>query len=559
MKDLSQQIAFIVSAIPRVLQQIDHDPLSPTFGSAHLAYWRDKTSEISDMRRQEVMFPLALLYSNQYPGSTYQGDENILAGVEALLDFWCKNQYSDGSMDEWYKGERAFAAAAFSSHAVARTLHVLDGRLSAELSATARQKLAQTANWLTRRNDLFKTNHQAVGVAALAWAGEVLDDNTLKENARDKLTSIIHSQTSEGWFLEVGHMDIGYTFLTVEFIVMTMALWEDWEYVGPFVRAYDFACEWVHPDLYTGEEYGICHNPYISRIATTILTPHSGRAAYLQQRFLQDSSGFKGFANTLADDLRLPRWAFQPLLAYDYHQQSSGIIAHEEILPLLTPSELPSIAFFELAGVARFCGGGGVGVFAPVAGGLCRFLASDSKAELTDFGYAISTRQNYATNLTYDRKIKAEVINNSIRLVCPMPPVRKFMPPFIARLILRLLCSTAIGSRLTRKGIDIIRRKKGTAINQSSANLGGREAKWQLERQLVVAAAEVRVIDKLTFDGTIAVEQINFLHSASGGWQKKSPILDSLPNLPTHIEQLTVAKSYRFKKSWQMVHIEVVD
>jgi hypothetical protein len=559
MKGLSQQIDFIVSAIPRVLRQIDHDPLSPTFGSAHLAYWRDKTSEISDMRRQEVMLPLALLYSNQYPGSSYQGDENLIAGVEALLGFWCNNQYSDGSMDEWYKGERAFAAAAFSSHAVARTLHVLDGRLSAEITATARQKLAMTANWLTQRNDLFKTNHQAVGVAAIAWAGEVLDDATLKENAREKLISIIHSQTSEGWFLEVGHMDVGYTFLTVEFAVMTMALWQDWEHVGPFVRAYDFACEWVHPDLRTGEEYGICHNPYISRVATTILTPHSGRAAYLQQRFSQDSSGFKGFASTLADDLRLPRWAFQPLLAYDYQQLSSVKNSHEEVLPLFAPTELPSITFFEQAGLARFCGGGGVGVFAPVAGGLCRFLAPDSKAELTDFGYAIATAQEYATNLTYDRKLQAEVVNNSIRVVCPLPTVRKFMPPFIARVILRLLCSTAIGSRLARKGIDIIRRKKGTAVNQSSANLVSKEAKWQLERRLVVSAAEVRVIDKLTFDRAIDVEQINFLQSVSGSWQKKSPILKSLPKLPNQLEQLTVAKSYRLKKSWQMVHIEVVD
>ena len=113
MRDLNDQISFVLDAANRILGQIDSDVLSPTFGCAHLAYWRDKTSDVADMRRQEAMLTLVLLYSFDYPGSSWKGNVKLKRAVEALLSFWCKNQYADGSMDEWYKGERAFAATAF--------------------------------------------------------------------------------------------------------------------------------------------------------------------------------------------------------------------------------------------------------------------------------------------------------------------------------------------------------------------------------------------------------------------------------------------------------------
>src|SRR3990170_4298418 len=180
MKDLTTQISFVVNSVNRILEQIDLDPLSPTFGCAHLAYWRDKTSDVADMRRQEIMLALSLLYSRTYPKSSWKGNPKLKVAVEALLSFWCKNQYSDGSMDEWYKGERAFAATAFSTHAVARTIMVMKHTLSESILNSARDKLEKTSFWLLRNNDLFKTNHQAVGVGALAWAGAVLGKDEFK-------------------------------------------------------------------------------------------------------------------------------------------------------------------------------------------------------------------------------------------------------------------------------------------------------------------------------------------------------------------------------------------
>ena len=551
MKDLFAQISFVSSAIERILWQIDHDPLSPTFGCAHLDYWRDKTSDVADMRRQEVVLPIALLYHFDYPGSTWKGNEKLKHAVNALLAFWSRNQYSDGSMDEWYKGERAYAAAAFSSHAVARTLEIAGDDLPRELFTVTKDKLEKTAYWLTRRNDLFKTNHQAVGIAALAWSGKILQDDTLTENAYEKLESIIDAQTKEGWFPEVGHMDVGYTFLTVEFVTMVMELWSNWEGITVFQRAFDFACEWIHPDLTIGDEYGVCHNPYLSRIAVILMSKYSGRASYIQQRLARESLGFKGFTSVLADDLRLFRWAYQPLLAYDYARKTTDIKSAEaEIIPLVNSKS--EICIYEEAALVRFSKNGCTGIIAAASGGLIRLFGTGSVQGLSDFGYAIDCKDGYATNYTYNRKLEIENINGSIAVTCPILKVKKFMPSFWSRVALHLACTTSFGSRWTRKCIDIIRRKEGTAINQSSSNLSAAKTPWSLRREIKFQQDHLIVVDNINLKGMINLKELFFLESVNDGWMIRQPVSARLSNLPEKLTYLQITKTYYPGECWKL-------
>ncbi|MBF0346940.1 MAG: hypothetical protein HQL81_04670 [Magnetococcales bacterium] len=559
MMDLRQPLEFLYQAVPRLMRQMDCDPLSPTRGSMHLAYWRDKTSELSDMRRQEAMFPLALLYARDYPGSPWRGDPQLLETVMAQLGFWCANQYDDGSMDEWYKGERAFAAAAFSCHAVARTLAEVGGGLPPELVALARQRLATTAYWLKGRQDLFKTNHQAVGVAALAWAGHVLHDAVLTSNARDKLQSILLTQTAEGWFPEVGHMDVGYTFLTVEFVAMAMDLWNDWSAIAPFVRAFEFACQWVHPDLTVGEEYGVCHNPYLSRIAVILLLPYSRQAVWLHRRFATMETGFKGFANTLADDLRLPRWAFQTLLAHDYdHRRPTMALPEGDPIPLARTFSTAEPVWFKDSALIRFHVGTGSGIFAAAAGGLTRLFSPRTPDSVADYGYALDLDRGSATNMTYDRHLHSGVAQGQPFVLAPMPRVKKFIPSFMARLVLRLASSTAPGSRLTRKGIDWIRRRKGSALNQSSANLGGRSAPWTLDRRLKLSAGTVCIQDRLLFKTPIRSNRIHFLEAQNHAYIKKRAIGENFIHLPQWLERLDLEKVYVLDGIWHLAEVRLI-
>lgn len=538
MNDLEFQAAWVAAALPRILHQIDRDPLSPTCGCAHLAYWRDKTSDVADMRRQEAMLPLALLLTGEYPGGAAADRGECAAALEHLAGFWCRNRYADGSLDEWYKGERAFAAAAFSCHAAARTLLRAEALLSPSVRSRLREALAGTAHWLTTRNDLFKTNHQAVGVAALAFAGHVLDEPRLTADARVKLDSIIAAQTAEGWFPEVGHMDVGYTFLTVEFAAMAMHLWQDFSRLEPFVRAFDFACQWLHPDGLLGDEYGVCHNPYVSRIAPLLLSAGHGKAAWLRRLFTERSLGFAGLQGVLADDLRLMRWGALPLLALDYAREAASS-APPVAVPLASAGEEGVTAFPE-AGLARFCSGRSCGVFAPAAGGLVRvFTAGD---EAADHGWAISGPHGWATNQAYNRSADWRAEEGRAGGRFPLAPVRRFMPPYWARVGLRLACSTALGSRLARAAIDLVRRRKGTALNQSSFNLATADSPWLLERTLDARGGEVRFLDTLTFRNPVRVEDI-FLLPAVRGRPAPLPLAEVWPGLPPRISRLAMHKT----------------
>jgi len=548
MNDLHGQAAFVVQSAWRLLSQIDLDPLSPSYGCAHLDHWRDKTSDVSDARRQEAMLPLALLYTRPYPGSDWMGDERLRTAVEALLGYWCNCQYPDGSLDEWYMGERAFAAAAFTTYAVARTLQAMEGHLSARIETRGRAALDRCARWLMGRNDLFKTNHQAVGVGALAFAGHVLDHSAFTTEARRKLESIIAAQTPEGWFPEIGRLDPGYTFLTVEYVAMAMDLWNDFAQLEPFSQAYDFACRFVHPDLVLGEEYGICRNPYISRIATVLLSPLNPIAAGLRRRFESAPSTPRSLLPTLADDLRLPRWAFQPLTALDYSSRITvpvgGVESH---LPLAAPE--PGVRCFPEAGHAVLSVSGKAVIASACGGGLVRFFGPRG-AERTEYGFCVGENP-HASNVGYHPGANPVEDGQAVVMEPSISPIKKFMPSYPARVALRLACSTSLGSRLARKAIDAIRRRKGTALNQSSPSLAGNSS-WKLSRRVEVCEATLVLTDRLFFDAPVASASIFVLCGDGNEPMRLEPLATLAPGFAPSATEFRLTRTYVPGETWHL-------
>lgn len=545
--DFAGQLARVLGAVEPLLWSMHQDPLSPTYGCAHLAYWRDKTSDVADTRRQEAVLPLALLYSRDFPGSPYRGDPRLLSAVQALLLFWCRSQYPDGSMDEWYKGERAYAAVAFSVFAVARSLEAIGTELPPELNTLVRNKLRTAGAWLAGRNDLVKTNHQAVGAAAMAFAGQVLGDPGFLANARAKLASVLAVQQPEGWFPELGGADPGYVFLTVEYLAMGMQALDDWTDVSALAQGYDFAAGCLHPDLTLGEEYGICRNPYVSRIATVLLAPHSGRAAYVLKRLQTEDTGFPGAKPTLGDELRVPRWAFQPLLAHAYLLALPHHAPRPETpIPLL--SKRPG---FRAVGAGIWthsseeCGV----LVAACAGGLVRLFNAGS--QFSDFGFALKTEHGSECTSMYDRRIQGRMDADALVVQGHFSPVRPFLPPFWARVALRCACSTAVGSRLTRTFIDIIRQRKGTAINQSSGNIASRTG-HTLSRSVRPEGSTVTITDLLSFSRPVDTGSLSLLAATDRDWRTLIPLAQLFPDLPHRASQLRLERTYTPGDGWTL-------
>ena len=268
--DLCDLVAEVVSQVPRLLSLQDRDPDSPSRGCMHTAYWRDKSSDVADMRRQEAALTFAWLWRHPFPNNSYRGNDCVLQAAQRALRFWSTMQHEDGTFDEWYRGEHGYAATAFSSYAVALAVEALDEALGDPLRSDVLRSLRRSGDWLTKHHDWFKTNHEAVGVAASGAIGRLLDDDRYRRAASSHATLIGKRIHDEGWCPEIAGPDVGYTFLLSEYLGMHAVLDGDRELLPLLIKAYRFAADFLHPDLTVGSEYGICGNSYFSRVATVI-------------------------------------------------------------------------------------------------------------------------------------------------------------------------------------------------------------------------------------------------------------------------------------------------
>src|SRR5207244_11309873 len=69
------------------------------------------------------------------------------------------------SSDLWYKGERGFAATAFTTFSYAAAALHLGPALAPATRALLGEALGPAAAWLVRHDDLVKVNHEVVGAA----------------------------------------------------------------------------------------------------------------------------------------------------------------------------------------------------------------------------------------------------------------------------------------------------------------------------------------------------------------------------------------------------------
>lgn len=495
MNDVDFQVDYVVRNAWRLLAMQDDNPLSPSYGCFDYAYWRDKTSEFPDARLQEAGAALALVslpvFEEVRARHAAPGREVLVERFRSALRNWAGQQYRDGCWDEWYKGERGFAVTHFTMIAYGVVAWMEPTLLDDDDRLLLIKVMTRAGDWLLPRDDRVKTNHEAAAAAALALAWRITGEMRFHDGARQKLDDTLTRQVDEGWFPEVGGMDLGYCSVTLDYVMLYRLIAGDDTGLDAMRRLFAFVAPHIHPDFTVAAEAGLCLNPYLGRLGTGLLSKHDENARVAVADLTRGSAGEAGLATYLADDLHFRRWAYLPLLTRllqdNFRSDAPGM---EAIWP-------DGWTIREQSLIAAWHGGDWHLYFAPAGGGSI-YLFEGKCLVAVDHGLSLQAFGKNWGAAGYDRSRRLRRNGEEIEVDFVLGVAKFFFPTFPQRLLLRLGSTTATGSRLMRKLIDQIRTKKKSAINQSSAPIAKKGGTVKITRRIVPCPDSVTIVDHLT-------------------------------------------------------------
>lgn len=251
-----------LAQIPRLLGQLNRQPLSLSYGSFDRAFWHYRTNDISCARYQEAVLTLALLYTYDFAGNIYYHNKKILDWINGSLKFTLSIQNSDGSFNEWYLNERSFVATAFLSAALVETVETL-GKDNIKEYNKLLACLTKAAGWLSSRSEELVFNQLAGSALALAKISRLTGDESFASAAKTKLSIIKKSQSAEGWWSEYGGPDIGYLSLMVDYLTKYYQLELSEEALAMTLAAGAFIVNFLQPNLTAAGEYMSRNTEYL--------------------------------------------------------------------------------------------------------------------------------------------------------------------------------------------------------------------------------------------------------------------------------------------------------
>lgn len=486
--DFLHQLVFVGDATRRLLSMQDTDPLSPSHGNFHCAYWRDKTSEFADARYQEAGAALGLLSHPAFhqlgASRGWPTPSELMGACHAALAQLRRLQYPEGCYDEWYKGERGFAATAFTTLNYAACAVELGPAMPDETTRLVQETLEPAAGWLSRRDDLVKVNHQVAAAAALAAFHRLTGKACWRAAALDKLRSAVATQTAEGWFPELDGMDFGYSALVLD-LLMHLHRWiEAGEALSAATRLANFLLPHMHPDVTFAAEAGTCRNRFAGQAGFLLLAPYhpSARAVAARLAAMEPGASETRILAYLGDDLRLARWSTQPLLAALAFQTAPPLPAADAELPV--PA---GWTIHDGAGVAAFHRGD-LHVHIPFGGSTAVRAFAGGRALPHEHG-----SRSPALSIAAGRIVARTP--NAIDVLYEQASPRYLFPGFLSRLLLRLGSCTAPTSRLTRWIIDRYRLRARTAINQAATAVAMGGDRHRFARRIEIGDERINVTE----------------------------------------------------------------
>ncbi len=242
----------LLSNIPRLLSLLDKNPFSCSYGSFDRKFWQYKIIDFSSGMQQELVFPLAYVYSNPFDNNSYYKSKRVAELLDGIFLFHKICCHSDGSMDDYFPFERAFGATAYALAAATEAAII-----KPDFSKKVMPAFKKSGEFLAKYQEKgFLSNHYAIAATALINLFYLTGEIEWKEFAERIVAKLLESQNSEGWFTEYNGCDPGYLTVTIEFLARYYQKNEDKNLLEALSKSCQFLKTFVHPDGSLGGEYG---------------------------------------------------------------------------------------------------------------------------------------------------------------------------------------------------------------------------------------------------------------------------------------------------------------
>jgi len=217
---MQQYREYLVKQMPRLMNLLDKDPSSPTYGCFDRAYWHYKyAKDFPDAMFQNNINTLAIFYKTNFPGNVYYGKISVLEFIKASIKYTLKIQNNNGSWSEAYPNEYSYVTTSFVLYNLAKALLLIKDKFEPQDLEKIERSLNKARVWLISfKGPIPASNQLAAGAAAIINANKVcgINDHPGYSDTLDSLYGMQHPK--EGWFKEYGGFDLGYSSLSLHFL-----------------------------------------------------------------------------------------------------------------------------------------------------------------------------------------------------------------------------------------------------------------------------------------------------------------------------------------------------
>ena len=216
--NLDSYLSLLNNLYPRLWSQIDRDPDSPTYGSCDRGFWMYRLHDFDSGVLQQASLTLAALaaladeidlspYLNLNPQHKAVWEQLARAINRRTVTLLSRN----GMLDEYYPGEQSFPGTIFTSYATLKSALMLK-----QDSVVHSDGLRKTASQFLKRGASPAANQDVAAAAFLALYSNTLHWKQAQSEA--VLEDMVTRPQQEGYFMEYGGMDVGYSTVTLNYL-----------------------------------------------------------------------------------------------------------------------------------------------------------------------------------------------------------------------------------------------------------------------------------------------------------------------------------------------------